>query len=214
MDIRLWTNCLEVVLTESLSCVSTVSYFFTSDDVHECSCKALWVATGQGKPEQIQLCVCVRENVCVPLSIRKIILILFGFWGGEPFLLSNKSPKIQVKLTLLQLYMYPGSFVLVQPFYPSLSEKEKQLHTTERRYLDIVRRFFCIVLPFIFYLQSHIWQWCLEPKGAERLWCERRTLSNTLFVVALSVDKIIYFIFKRSIKQSNNNLLLIYYLLQ
>ena len=117
---------MEVVLTESLSCVSTVSYFFTSDDVHECSCKALWVASGQGKPEQIKLRMYVRENVCVPLSIRKIILILFccfGFFfflggGGGLFYFFCKSP---FELRLWEFCIYLGSFVPVQPFYLSLS---------------------------------------------------------------------------------------------
>lgn len=68
------------------------------------------------------------------------------------------------------------------------------------------------MLGVIFNYQTHIWQFNYfrtgpsklgEPKGAERLRCERKTFSNTLFVVALFVDKefVIYFIFKRSIKQ-------------
>ena len=74
---------MEVILTESLSCVSTVSYFFTSDDVHECSCKALWVATGQGKPEQIQFCVCERECVC-PFKYQEnnTYFVCFVFLGS------------------------------------------------------------------------------------------------------------------------------------
>ena len=82
------------------------------------------VRSGKTRADKIAH-VCERECMC-PFKYQEnntyfVLLFWFFFFLGGGDILSNNSPKIQVKLTLLQLCMYLGSFVPVQPFYLSLS---------------------------------------------------------------------------------------------